>query len=84
MGSQGGISKSVNWQGGGEYIYMELAPYNQVFINEILACENIDNLWNTWQRIAKESLLNYKINSDEFNKNLENFNKLTLPEAKIS
>ena len=29
-GEQGGISKSVNWQGGGEYIYMEYNKMNKV------------------------------------------------------
>jgi len=28
-GEQGGISKSVNWQGGGEFIYCELAKWNE-------------------------------------------------------
>jgi adenine-specific DNA-methyltransferase len=27
----GGISKSVEWQGGGEFIYFELDKYNQGF-----------------------------------------------------
>ena len=29
-GEQGGISKSVKWQGGGDFIYCELMEYNQV------------------------------------------------------
>ena len=28
-GEQGGISKAVNWQDGGEFIYLELKKYNQ-------------------------------------------------------
>lgn len=28
-GEQGGISKSVNWQGGGDFIYLELAKWNE-------------------------------------------------------
>jgi len=28
-GEQGGISKSVNWQGGGDFIYFELAKWNK-------------------------------------------------------
>jgi adenine-specific DNA-methyltransferase len=31
----GGISKSVDWQGGGEFIYFELDKYNQSFIDKI-------------------------------------------------
>jgi hypothetical protein len=29
----GGISKSVDWQGGGEFIYFELDKYNQKYIH---------------------------------------------------
>ena len=31
----GGISKSVNYQGGGDFIYCELMPYNQAFMDKI-------------------------------------------------
>jgi hypothetical protein len=30
----GGISKSVDWQGGGEFIYSELDKYNQKYIDK--------------------------------------------------
>ena len=30
----GGISESVNWQGGGDFIYCELMPYNQAFMDK--------------------------------------------------
>ena len=35
-GEQGGISKAVNWQGGGSFIYCELAKLNQNFVEEIV------------------------------------------------
>ena len=37
-GEGGGISKSVDWKGGGEFIYMQLDTYNQKFINDIYVC----------------------------------------------
>ena len=39
-GEQGGISKAVNWQGGGGFIYAELMPLNVVYKEKIqnLAC----------------------------------------------
>ena len=30
-----GISKSLNWQGGGEFVYLELKKHNQNFIDQI-------------------------------------------------
>ncbi len=39
-GEQGGISKAVNWQGGGEFVYAELALFNETAKQQILACED--------------------------------------------
>lgn len=32
-GEQGGISKSVNWQGGGSFVYCELLDDNESLVN---------------------------------------------------
>ncbi|QQH28508.1 site-specific DNA-methyltransferase [Mycoplasmopsis bovis] len=34
-GEQGGISKLVNWQGGGSFVYCELLENSQKLINEV-------------------------------------------------
>lgn len=36
-GEQGGISKAVNFVGGGEFVYVELIPLNAVFKEQIQA-----------------------------------------------
>src|SRR5699024_3852154 len=44
-GEQGGISKDVDWKGGGSFIYAELASLNQQYIdrlNEITAEEELE------------------------------------------
>ena len=48
-GEQGGISKDVNWQGGGSFVYVELMEKNKGFIDAIRKCEtqhDIDQLFN--------------------------------------
>ncbi len=30
-GEQGGISKAINWQGGGNFVYAELMPLNAIY-----------------------------------------------------
>jgi adenine-specific DNA-methyltransferase len=37
----GGISKSVDWQGGGEFIYFELDKYNQKYIRIQIAADEL-------------------------------------------
>jgi len=36
-GEQTGISKNINWKGGGSFVYLELKKYNQTFIEQIEA-----------------------------------------------
>jgi len=50
----GGISKSVNWKGGGEFIYTELKKYNQTFIDEIEKTQNIDELLSIWEQMKEK------------------------------
>jgi len=43
-GEQSGISKSVNWQGGGDFIYFELAEWNETAKEKIFDCESLEEL----------------------------------------
>ena len=61
-GEQGGISESVNWQGGGDFIYCELMPYNQAYMDKIQAAQSSEELVALWQEIAENSFLNWYVN----------------------
>ena len=60
-GEQGGISKSVNWQGGGNFIYTELMQYNEAFIDQIQSAQSSDELLDIWRKMSKESFLNWYV-----------------------
>ena len=60
----GGISESVNWQGGGDFIYCELMPYNQIFIDKIQAAQSSEELVTLWQNIAENSFLNWYVSPE--------------------
>ncbi len=59
---QGGISKAVNWQGGGDFIYLELMKYNEAFLEHIQAAEGSQELLKIWQDMAEGSFLNWYVN----------------------
>jgi adenine-specific DNA-methyltransferase len=61
-GDKSGISKLVNWKGGGEFIYCELMKYNEAFIDRIKAAESSEELISIWRDMAKGSFLNWYIN----------------------
>lgn len=84
-GEQGGISKSVNWQGGGEFIYFELAKWNETAKEKILACESLEKLIKFFDEMYEKYFLNYNLKIKEFREKVvheEEFKKLSLDEQK--
>ena len=61
-GEQGGISKKVDWLGGGDFIYCELMKYNEAFIDKIQAAKNSEELLSIWADMAENSFLNWYVN----------------------
>ena len=60
----GGISESVNWQGGGDFIYCELMQYNQAYMDRIQAAQSSEELVTLWREIAANSFLNWYVNPE--------------------
>lgn len=63
-GDSKGISKSANWQGGGEFIYCELMKYNEVFIERIQVAKNSKELLRIWKEMAEGTFLNWYVNPE--------------------
>ena len=64
MGEQGGISKSVNWQGGGDFVYCELMQYNQAYMDKIRSAQSSEALVALWRDIAENAFLNWYVNPE--------------------
>ncbi|MBR0574221.1 site-specific DNA-methyltransferase [Pasteurella atlantica] len=65
-GEQGGISKAVNWQGGGEFIYCELAQFNQAVKNQIKNVNSYEELTAYFDEIYNNYFLHYNIATKNF------------------
>lgn len=84
-GDEKGISKSVNWQGGGDFIYFELAKWNETAKEKIIACESLEELITFFDEMYERYFLNYNLKIKEFREkviNEEEFKNLTLDEQK--
>lgn len=81
-GDQSGISKLVNWQGGGSFVYCELAIANQQLIEEIEAAETHESLTAIWLKMQASGYLNYKINISTIDENAADFAALSLDDQK--
>lgn len=62
---QGGISKSVDWQGGGSFVYTELMELNYLFIHQIEHAKNTEELLKVFDVMKAEAHLNYQIALDQ-------------------
>ena len=60
----GGVSKSVNWQGGGVFIYCEMMQYNEAHMEKIQASQSSEELVSLWRDIAENSFLNWYVNPE--------------------
>ena len=67
-GEQGGISRAVNWTGGGSFVYFELKKYNQTFIEQILSASNMGELDAVYHDMAKNAFFKFWFDKDDFQK----------------
>ena len=50
-GETTGISKEVNWQGGGSFVYAELMQKNMGYLQDIISSKTIDELHEVYNRM---------------------------------
>lgn len=81
-GEQGGISESVSWKGGGEFIYCELFSVNEIFSSQIKKAKDSKELKGIYNKVFSDAFVDYKVNVDEFAKNYSEFEKLEITDQK--
>lgn len=91
-GEQGGISKDVNWQGGGSFVYAELMELNQVYMTKIEQASIKEELADLWNELSNNADLNFQLDKEKLTNELLKerdeesnsitFNDLTFEEQK--
>lgn len=76
-GEQGGISKALNWQGGGSFIYAELMPLNVAYKERIKNINDEKELEKLYNDLESKAFLDYRIDLDSILKDKE-FKELDL------
>ena len=80
-GEQGGISKAVDWQGGGSFIYAELMSLNVAYKERIKNINDEKMLDSIYKDLESKAFLDYRIDLDSILKDKE-FKDLDLQEKK--
>ena len=75
-GEQGGISKDVNWQGGGSFVYAELMEKNGGFVRDVEKAANITELLAVFNRMKNTADFDFRVDLDKFEIELNTFESL--------
>ena len=78
-GDQTGISKTVDWQGGGSFVYLELAKKNEKALEQISDCKSLEELVKLFDELCTKYFLHYNIRIKEFRKETETERFKSLP-----
>lgn len=81
-GEEGGISHAVNWQGGGSFVYCELAKLNQAVIEEIEAAKDDETINGIYERMIKSGFISYKVNPADIEAAADDYAALSLDDKK--
>lgn len=79
-GDKSGVSKFVNWKGGGSFVYAELKRYNQQYMDEIEKVKDSKALKKVYKQMKEEAFFRIEIDHSKWSN--EAFEKLELKEQK--
>ena len=81
-GDQTGISKSVGWKGGGDFVYLELMEWNENLVNRIQSAESKEDLQELWTIMKDKAFLSYKVDIKAFDSHAKDFSDLSMEDQK--
>ena len=81
-GDSRGISADVDWQGGGSFVYCELAKLNQAVVEDIEAAADDETLAEIYERMMKSGFISYKVNPSDIEAAADDYADLSLDDKK--
>jgi adenine-specific DNA-methyltransferase len=81
-GDDNGISKSVDWKGGGSFLYCHLMDLGNKFIEKVKHAATDKELEALLEQAKKSSFLSYKVDPEKINPGDKDFKDLSLAHKK--
>ncbi len=81
-GDKTGISKEINWQGGGSFIYAELMEKNQGYLQDIQNAKDMDELMSIYSLMKQNSDIDFRVDLNKFEASLKEGEVPTLSDRK--
>lgn len=81
-GEQGGISKDVNWQGGGSFVYCELLEDNEVLIHELEKANDFQTVKDVLNKAIEHGKIIPAVLPNDLRGTEDSFDELSLDDQK--
>ena len=81
-GDNSGISKSVDLKDGGDFVYIELAKWNEKWIEKIEKAKTGKELAKLWDEMKETAFLSYKVDPKSIDENAKDFADLSIADQK--
>ena len=81
-GEQGGISKDVNWQGGGSFVYCELMEQNESIASALQAADTSEEVQAILNRVTDDGLIIPSVLPDDLRSHMDEFAQMPLEQQK--
>lgn len=81
-GEENDLLSEVGYEGGGSFVYCELAKANQNFVDEIQSASSLDEIKDIYTRIIETGFISSKVNPKEIDANVDEFASLSLDDQK--
>ena len=81
-GDTSGISKAVNWKGGGSFVYCELAKCNQHFVDAVMAATDEAQLKEILERVLNTGYISVKVNPSDIRDAAADFDALSMEDKR--
>lgn len=81
-GDRTGISRLVNWTGGGSFIYCELKELNEKFIDKIQKAKSNDDFKLIWDSILSTGFISHKVRPQDIDTECKEFIDLSIKDKR--
>ena len=81
-GEQSGVSRKNQWQGGGSFVYCELAKLNQNIVEEIERAKDDRTMSEIYDKMLLSGFISHKVDSKDIKEGAEEYQSLSLDEKK--
>lgn len=82
QGDTRGVSAQYEWQGGGSFVYCELAKLNQNYVDELQSATTEEEIKDIYSHVMKSGFISSKVDPKEINENIDDFYALSLDDQK--